>query len=212
MKKYFFILIVLSTSVNTFSQNNDLFAEIRLSVRQFQDAVGELAGNEYTPKEKDEIYKNALPLFMGDCDEYVEYQDFGDYVMEYKKNVMIVIRPSKRTESERPMEMKKYLLGLRKSRYKKVKIESSEVIKIDKNIRPIGKDESGRERYVTTAHYLQKYSAYKNEEMKNPSYWDYSNKSVEIYITKIETDNPLTGEVTITWEIRLGDVATTEIM
>lgn len=209
MKKYFCFIVAFCLAVSVFSQNRpskgeiifgDDFEEIMSDIEEqvgiFQRAVTDLAGNEFTYTEKQKIKQTALKLFIGDGEPFSYTNPYN--VTEWDTVKMVIVK-SKRTQSRDSTTMKAYLSSLTKSsRYRKVVIESSEAIRVD------GFSKIGEGKYMATAHYLQKYSAFRGTEMNRAAYTDYTPKTVMIYINRIEIESSR-GEEHY-WEILLGDV------
>lgn len=180
--------------------------EILAKVKIFQRYVNNLAGNTYTHSQKEKRYQMAMDLFINRGEPYdVIVPSFeGDYVQKHDAAQMCVIT-SKRTQVRKHYPMKQYLRTLIRNsenpnyRYKKVVIESSDVIKID-NYRKVGDG-----RYMALAHYVQKYSAYTSAEMGRASYYDYTRKTIAVYINIFEIDQP-DGSSENYIQVLLGDV------
>lgn len=181
-------------------------SEIKTKVANFQRYVNNLAGNSFSHDEKEERYQLALELFIGKGNPYeiIVPTRYGER-KEYHEAVKMGVFPSKNSKERKYYYMKDYLSSLiSKSenpnyKYKKIVIECSRAIRID-NFRKIGDG-----RYVGSAHYLQKYTAYKSIDSNTPAYWDYTGKTITIYINRIEIDLP-DGSTEHYWEILLGDV------
>lgn len=180
--------------------------EIISKVKDFQRYVNNLAGNSFSHAQKEERYQMALDLFMGRGEPYdiiVPSMD-GDDIQHHNAVQMCVIA-SKNSQKRLHYPMKQYLRNLIRNSenpnyvYKKIVIESSDVIKID-NYRKIGNG-----KYMALAHYVQKYSAYSSREMNRATYMDYTRKTIAVYIEAIETDQ-LDGSVETSIIVRLGDV------
>lgn len=187
-----------STSENLSREDFDqVTTEIRRTVRIFQGYVKDLAGNSFTREQKAGKYREALKLCIGRGEPYdiIVPTPYGEETQLHEA-VKMGIFPSKSSKKRVYMPMKNYLYKLiTNDKYKKVEIECSNAIRID-NFRKVGDG-----RYVALAHYLQKYSGYNNEL----AYWDYTSKTVTVYINRIEVDLP-DGGVGHHWQILLGDV------
>lgn len=180
--------------------------EILAKVKIFQRYVNNLAGNSYTHSQKEERYQMALDLFINRGEPYdiIVPSIDGDYIQKHDAAQMCVIT-SKRTQMRKNYPMKQYLRNLIRNSenpnyiYKKVVIESSDVIKID-NYRKIGDG-----RFMALAHYVQKYSAYQSTEMSRATYTDYTRKTIAVYINIIEVEQP-DGTTDNFIQVLLGDV------
>lgn len=223
MKKVILILSLLILSVRVFSQIpiendnlvgelssddfNNVAAEIKQKVKNFQRCVGQLAGNEYSHNEKVNIRKRALVMFMGEGERYklvVPTHDGFDTV--WHNAVVMGSAPTKNNRNMRKYEpLKNYLSRLisnsesQNYRYKKVVIEGADVVSLD-NFRKVG-DGS----YIATAHILQKFTGYYSADMVRAAYQDYTAKTITIFINLIEVDQPDGGSKHY-WQIKLGDV------
>jgi len=191
------------TSSSSISENlsgedfDQVTTEIRKIVRIFQGYVKDLAGNSFTREQKAGKYREALKLCIGRGEPYeiIVPTPYGEETQLHEA-VKMGIFPSKSSKKRVYMPMKNYLYKLiTNNKYKKVEIECSNAIRID-NLRKVGDG-----RYIALAHYLQKYSGYNNEL----AYWDYTSKTVTVYINRIEVDLP-DGGVGHHWQIMLGDV------
>lgn len=180
--------------------------EILSKVKNFQRYINNLAGNSFSHVQKEERYQMALDLFVNRGEPYdiiVPGID-GNDIQHHDAAQMCVIA-SKKTQRRIHYPMKQYLRNLIRNSenpnyvYKKIVIESSDVIKID-NYRKIGDG-----KYMALAHYVQKYSAYSSAEMNRATYMDYTRKTIAVYIDVIETDQP-DGSVETLIIVRLGDV------
>ncbi len=212
MKKIFLIIPLLVSTMCGFSQsgidnmsekdNDFLMKEIVSKVTTFTDYVQALAGNDYTHDEKMSQYEKALDLFIGKGERYEMYNPRRSDP-EWHEAVKMGVYPSKNNKNFRKYSpMKAYLYKLIKNSenpkylYKKVVIEAAEAIKIDKPV------QIGPDKYVATAHYLQKYTGYRSADLKNATYTDYTSKTIEVYIDVLE----MPGGDTPYFIIELGDV------
>lgn len=176
---------------------DQITTEIRKVVRIFQGYVTDLAGSSFTREQKESKRREALKKFIGEGEPYdvVVPSPNGEYTQSHEA-VKMGIFPSKKSKKRVYMPMKEYLSKLiTANKYKEVVIECSNAIRID-NFRKVGNG-----RYIALAHYLQKYSAYNNEL----AYWDYTGKTITIYINQLEVELP-DGSPGHHWEILLGDV------
>ena len=219
MKRIVLLFAILGFSVSAFSQVTatsdklsgedfeNVAAEIKKKVKNFQRCIGHLAGNEYSHGEKVDIRKRALVLFMGEGDRYLYYEPTRDgYDTSMHNAVVMGSAPSKNNRNQRKYEpMKDYLSRLirnsedRKYRYKKVVIEGADIVTVD-NFRKVGDG-----RYMAAAHFLQKFQGYYSADMVSAAYQDYSAKTITIFINLIETEQH-DGSSEHYWEIKLGDV------
>ncbi len=85
-------------------------------------------------------------------------------------------------------------------RHKKVVIESADVVTFS-NFRKVGDD-----RYIATAHYLQKYPVYYSADMERAGYHDYTAKTMLVFINLIEIEHYDGNTEQYYCEIKLGDV------
>ena len=211
--------LLLGLSVSAFSQVTatsdnlsgedfeNVAAEIKKKVKNFQRCVGHLAGNEYSHGEKENIRKRALVMFMGEGEQYplaIPTRDGYDTI--WHNAVVMGSAPSKINRNLREYEpMKDYLSRLirnsedRNYRYKKVVIEGADIVTLD-NFRKVGDG-----RYIAAAHILQKFTGYYSADMVRAAYQDYTAKTITIFINLIETEQH-DGSTEHYWEIKLGDV------
>lgn len=219
MKKVILIIPLLTLSMSAFSQvpikGNGLSGEdfekvateIKKKVKDFQRSIGYLAGNEYDHKEKENIRKNTLRLFIGEGERYpLAVPCRNGFDTTWHNAVVMGSAPTKNNKSLRKYEpMKDYLFRLisnsesQNYRYKKVVIEGAEVVTLD-NFRKIGNDS-----YIATAHYLQKFTGYRSADMVRAAYTDYTAKTVTIFID-ISSIEQHDGSVERYAIIKLGDV------
>lgn len=219
MKRIVLLFAILGFSVSAFSQVTatsdklsgedfeNVAAEIKKKVKNFQRCIGHLAGNEYSHGEKVDIRKRALVMFMGEGERYLYYEPTRDgYDTSMHNAVVMGSAPSKNNRNQRKYElMKDYLSRLirnsedRKYRYKKVVIEGADIVTVD-NFRKVGDG-----RYMAAAHFLQKFQGYYSADMVSAAYQDYSAKTITIFINLIETEQH-DGSSEHYWEIKLGDV------
>lgn len=212
MKKAILIITLLVSTTCGFSQSGGgnlserdldlMMAEIESKVVTFTSYVQNLAGNDFSHDEKMSQYEKALDLFIGKGERY-EIQIPTRNDLEWHEAVKMSVYPSKRNKNYRKdSPMKAYLYKLIKNSedpnyvYKKVVIEAAEAIRID-NIQKMGPD-----KYIATAHYLQKQSNYRSADIKNATYTDYTSKTVTVYIDVLE----MPGDDTPHFIIELGDV------
>lgn len=171
---------------------------IEMKVEVFQGYVTDLAGNKFSRQEKEVKYREALTYFIGRGNRYeiVVPSSYGEDRTQWHEPVQMGVFTSKYNPKRKYQPMKDYLNKLMNNkRYDEVNIEYAQGIKIDTYTKV------GDGRYMALAHFLQKYSA-KNKEF---TYVDYTDKTITIYINRIEVDLP-SGEVGHYWEILLGDV------
>lgn len=219
MKRIVLLFTVLGLSVSAFSQVTatsdklsgedfeNVAAEIRKKVKNFQRSVGHLAGNEYSHGEKLKIRERQLEHFMGKGERYlIANPTYDGYDTVWHNAVVMGSAPSKKDRGSRKYEpMKDYLSRLirnsenRNYRYKKVVIEGADIVTVD-NFRKVGDG-----RYMAAAHFLQKFQGYYSADMVSAAYQDYSAKTITIFINLIETEQH-DGSSEHYWEIKLGDV------
>lgn len=224
MKKIILFLSLLILSESVFSQvpikgnglSGDDFekvaTEIKKKVKDFQQSVGHLAGNEYNHKEKEDIRKRALDWFIGAGERYpVAVPTQNGFDITWHNAVVMGSAPTKNNKGERRYEpMKDYLSRLINNsenpnyRYKKVVIEGAEGVALD-NFRKISDDS-----YIATAHYLQTFTGYRYADMEGSSYTDYTVKIVTIFINIIEIEH-YEGSVDRYAIIKLGDVVCDDV-
>ena len=212
MKKTILLLAFICLITKAFSQEPEssdvlsdrdfeqMTTEIKKKVRIFQGYVTDLAGNSFTREEKESKYQDALTLFIGQGDPFeVLVPTRNGEVTQMHEAVKMGVYLSKYNKKRVYSPMKEYLSKLISSnKYKRVVIEFSDVIIID-NYRSVGDG-----RFVALAHYLQKYTAYKTDGGA-VSYWDYTAKTITIYINRLEIDLP-EGGTGHYWQVLLGDV------
>lgn len=171
---------------------------IEMRVEVFQGYVTDLAGNKFSRQEKEVKYGEALSYFIGRGNQYeiIVPSSYGKDHTQLHEPVQMGVFTSKYNSKRKYQPMKDYLARLMNNKkYNNVVIEYAQGIKID-SYRPVGDG-----RYVTVAHFIQKYSGYNKELV----YSDYTEKKIEIYINPIEVELP-SGEVGRYWDILLGDV------
>ena len=219
MKRIVLLFAVLGLSVSAFSQVTatsdklsgedfeNVAAEIRKKVKNFQRSVGHLAGNEYSHGEKLKIRERQLEHFMGNGERYlIANPTYDGYDTVWHNAVVMGSAPSKKDRGSRKYEpMKDYLSRLirnsenRNYRYKKVVIEGADIVTID-SVRSVGDG-----RYIATAHFLQKFTGYYSADMARVAYQDHTAKTVTIFINYVELEQ-YDGKRERKWEIKMGDV------
>jgi len=219
MKKILLLFAAFCFSMSAFSQvvaNNDnlsgqdfenVASEIKSIVKKFQRCVGNLAGDVYSHKEKEDIRIRALAIFIGEGERYpIAVPTRYGFDTTMHNAVVMGSAPSKKNRGQRKYEpMKTYLSQLIKNsenpnyKYKKIVIEGADVVTLD-NFRKIGEG-----RYIAAAHYLQKYTGYVSGDMVKAQYQDYTAKTITIFINLIEIEQK-DGSFEQYWQIKLGDV------
>ena len=210
MKKVFFILLTICLYAVAFSQvqltekeKEDLIDQIKRKVVIFQDNEANLAGNIYGFDEKMDIYRGTLRLFIGEGDEYEMETPQGEITTH--DPVTLKIFPSKVSKRKKTYWLKDYLTKRINNstnsdfRYKKVVIETSDVILID-DIK-----EQGNGRFITTAHYMKVEKNSRTGEMNKITYEDRTTRTVKIYIESVQTYGK-DGKIENRWVILLGDI------
>ena len=181
---------------------DEINQQIEMKVSVFQGFVSDLASDQLSKKAKEKIRDNALILFIGEGNPFTILIPLpnGKYEEKMHKPVQMGIFTSKYNPRRKYFLMKDYLTNLINSKYKKVIIENAQGLAIDKNFRKVSEG-----RYMTVVHYLQKYTAFSSTDLKRPTYWDLTEKTITIYIDRHDIILP-DGEVGHFWEVKLGDV------
>lgn len=181
-------------------------AKIIEMVKTFQHHVKKLAGNKLTHEEKMDRYEQAMNLFINEGKEYeiIVPGRYGEYT-EMHDPVQMCVITSKYSQNRKKYPMTQYLTTLiinsenPNYRYKEIVIENSDFIKID-NYAKVGEG-----KYMALAHYVQKYSAYRSTDVRTPSYVDYTQKTIAVYIDIAEVPQS-DGRIEKHIMVYLGDV------
>lgn len=212
----FCLYIVFPASAQNINVINDLGIEaeeldmvqdrIKEIVKDFQRWLQDLAGRgNLSHKEKMAVYDRAIKLFIGEGKPYKipVPSPYGGFEEKTFPAVKMGTINSKFSGERHQTPMKDYLMGLiNKSedpnyKYKQIVIEAAAAVRVD-NFSKVGEG-----RYTATAHILQHFVGYRDNELRF-FYEDYTAKRIKIFINRIELVTP--EGIEHYWEIQLGDV------
>lgn len=210
MKTYMriFSLIVLLSVIPSYSicaqtlsatEKAALQRRVKDKVDEFQFYLGQLADKRSTsPTVKDNAFRLALKLFIGECEPYTIYDpDLGHQI---NKSAVRMETSSKHRNTKSRTRIKAYLNNLRNNQsYSQIKITDADIVRVD-NIYKVG------DHYECMAYFCQKYIGYRDGRIV---YSDITTKKVRVYINAIQVPKA-DGSTETIWNALLGDIYVVE--
>lgn len=200
MKKVFMILLLISTSLDCFSQKtNDLSQEeleafkvqCQERIDAFQMGLEIIADKRQNAEIKDHYIKTIPEMFMGNGEPWTD-NNGGKH--DAVKMQVSSLSNGKITTSNIPL--KQYLNRLRNLPYTNVEIKKaktcliSNLYKVSDNL------------YMGTCTFFQYFTGQSGEVLV---YRDYTQKDVDVYIQRIED-----GSLGTYWDMKFGDINVSE--
>lgn len=179
----------------TQAEKESLQIRVKNKVDEYQFYLKQLADKHSTSAAvKNNAYKLALKLFIGECENYSIYDpDLGRNVT--KPAVRMEISSKYRSTKSRVL-MKRYLNNLRNNQtYDQIEITDADIVRVD-NIYKVG------DHYECMAYFCQKYVGYRD---KRVIYSDITTKKVRVYIQAIQIPKS-DGSIETIWNALLGDI------
>ena len=200
MKKMLIILLLISTSLDCFSQQtNDLSQEeleafkiqCQERIDAFQMGLEIIADKRQSAEIKDHYIKTIPDMFMGNGDPWIDNN--GGKHEAVKMQVSSISNGKLETDS---IPLKLYLDRLRELSYTSVEIKKaktcliSNLYKVSDNL------------YMGTCTFFQYFTGQSGEVLV---YRDYTQKDVDVYIQRIED-----GSLGTYWDMKFGDINVSE--